>query len=209
MMNINGEIIKIYLQDIDGITVNDTTYKLAQGAKIFFPLKKYPDITFNSNIGVETDISKPVDGEKSYTEIMGPVANTGFSRPVINLDAIIPINFSVSSENNYFKSPTTISSTQTVCINYYLLFLMHLHNHRFYLTDIDANNSYPDLGTPINILQNRKDYFGNDIFTSRGVPVVIKNIHITGQMLELKNESNTQTPYLECKIELVVDNYGA
>ncbi|MDD3972423.1 MAG: hypothetical protein PHC31_10985 [Clostridia bacterium] len=208
MININGEIIKIYLQDVDGITVNSTQYKLAQGAKIFIPLKKYPDITFKSNIGLDTDISAPIDGAKSYTETMGPVANTGFARPTIILDAIIPIDPAVSTENNYFKTPTTITSAQTVCVNYYLLFLMHLHNHRLYLTDIDAGSSYPNLGTPINILQNRKDYFGNNIFTTKGVPVVITNIHITGQMLELKNEGISQPTYLECKIELVIDNYG-
>jgi hypothetical protein len=209
MLEINGEIVKIYLQDIDGITVNSVTYKLAQGAKIFIPLKKYPTIGLSSNVGLDTDISKPVDSNTSFTEMLGNVSNTGHARPSITLDALIPIDSAIKSETQYFGSPSNITNTQIVSVNYYLLFLMWLHNHRIYLTDVDAEESYPNLGLPLNILMNRKDYFGNDIFKSTGVPVIITKLNITGQMLDLKSSDNINTAYLECKIELTIDNYGA
>lgn len=209
-MILDAETVKIYLQDIDGITISGTNYKIAKGAKILIPIKQYPAISLSSNLGVDTDTSSPVTTTRNFTNILGNVSYTGFARPTITLEALLPIDENVLSQADYFGVGSSLTSNQVVAGNFYLLFNMWIANHTYYLTDVDKEVSKPNLGLPLNILMKRTDIYNNTIFSSSGVPVIIRNISTSGRILNLKTgDDNKENSYVDCKIDLVIDTYGA
>ena len=201
--------IQMYLQDINGITVSSTNYKVANGAKIWIPVKSYPIINMTQNINSDGEPSVVMKSTDSYMDRFGKVQYTGYNRPTITLDALIPIDEEVLTRAQY----AAVANTSIVSCNFYLLFMLGLINHRYYLTDIRPGTVKPALGLPINILTNkaapyadlRNDIFGNEIFSTNGVPVIIKSIQNKGKLILNDNISADETVVMEVKIELMVD----
>jgi len=202
-------IIQIYLQDINGITVSSTNYKVANGAKIWIPVKSYPIINMTYNTNPDGEPSVVMKSTDSYMDRFGKTQYTGYNRPTIILDALLPIDEEVLTRAEY----AAVSNTSIVACNFYLLFMLGMINHRYYLTDIRPGTVKPALGLPINILTNkaapnadlRKDIFNNEIFSTSGIPVIIKSIQNQGKLTINDNISKDETVVMEVKIELLVD----
>ena len=195
----------ITITDVDGITIGSTTYKIANGAKIYFPVKAYPTMNLSSNVETSTYPALPLDTSTKFLDRLGPTKYSSFKRPQISFTFYVPIDKNVDTQNNYFVSTSKYNSNSLIVINYYLLFNMWLINHKYYLRDMADNTSKTNLGLPINILMNRNDIFNNEIFSSNGVPVVINNISPTGDFVNL--EINNDNVYaMGFKIVLDIDN---
>jgi len=99
-----------------------------------------------------------------------------------------------------------IGSSSVIIMNFYILFNLWMLNHRFYLKDLNANavSTNTNLGLPINILMNRKDWFGNDILTSDGLPIIITGVSVSAAHMDFTNPAG-DTDLLEVKIDMVVD----
>lgn len=195
--------ISCYLQDIDGITVGSTTYKIANGAKMLLKIAKYPTVSFKLKVNSVVKPGVPLDNTKTFLEKIGGTKYSGFDRPVISIEAYLPIT-DIDTQANYFGT-SKYSSTSITPMNYYLLWNMAYVNHKYYLTDIKPSESHPDLCLPINILQHRTDIFNKQIFdSSKGVPVVINNISQNGDLI-MDTEKPNDNWWMPVKIELLVD----
>lgn len=201
-------IISFHIQDIDGITIDATNYKMANGAKILLPITSYPKLEFKSNLNTTTTTSKIVDGSKTYTQYLGPTKYVGPARLTIPLDIEIPLVDDVPTESQY-GSGGLYNSNSIIPASFYLLFNMYLYNHRYYLTDISPGESRPNFDLPLNILCNRRTLAGAvgglEIFKTQGVPVIIKDIKINGLVWDA---SHTSEAAMSITLTLEVDNYG-
>ena len=105
-------------------------------------------------------------------------------------------------------------------LSFYLLYNMWRFPHRLYLKDtiqsVEGALDYPNLDLPINILLssssttvNRKDLIGNEIFSSDGVPVILKSIHFKSDYITHNKDTLTDEAHFEYTLMFIVDNYGA
>jgi hypothetical protein len=207
-MENTADFVKIYLQDIDGIIdENGTTYKIGNGAKLQVLALKYPEINLDVGVGIDSDNSQIIESSKTFSDYLGPVKFGGIKRPKVVIDTVLPI-IDYALTNTQISALTTDSET---IFDYYFLFMCWLYNHRIYLTDMSTHLSNPqkiNINTPINILQNRNDIFGNTILSVKGLPVMIQSVSSEG-FTKIKDEEGNFNNYIKCKIVMVVDNYGA
>jgi len=135
-------LVKIYLQDVDGITVGVTNYKVAKGAKIILLAKEYPTISLKANLTSDTSRADPMDTTKTFLSKNMPTNYNSFERPSIKLTVYLPVDRQTLSYYEYFGAGTGLTTSSTVMANYYLLFNMWLFNHKFYLTDTDTSYKF-------------------------------------------------------------------
>lgn len=198
----------IYIQDKDGIILNNNTYKIAKGAYILLPCLSYPSMSFESYVNTTENACTPLTINSNLLDDLGPVKYSGPKRLEINLDTLIPIKYDTPTYEQYFGGTSTLNGNSVILADVYLLYNLWRFNHRYYLTDINPGESKPNFGLPINILINRKDMINKDIFTS-AVPVVIESISPSGELIMYPGEENgTEEIYQQYKIKLVVTTYG-
>jgi len=135
-------LVKIYLQDVDGITVGATNYKIAKGGKIVLLAKSYPTISLKSNLTTDTTRADPMDTTKLFLSKNLPTNYNSFERPSISLTVYLPVDRQTLSYYEYFGAGTGLSTSSIVMANYYLLFNMWLFNHKYYLTDTDTSYKF-------------------------------------------------------------------
>jgi hypothetical protein len=175
--------VGLYLQDKDGITVDSTSYKIANGAYISLRILNYPLPSVELNTDAQVKPGAPLDSSKTFLDKIGSAKYTGLSRPTFKVDVLVPVDANTNTRANYFGT-SVYSATDVVPLNFYLLWNLIYVNHTYYLTDLLPNTSKPNLGLPLNILQQRTDIFNKEIFdSSKGVPVIFTSIKPNGKML--------------------------
>jgi hypothetical protein len=200
----NNKPFLITLQDIDGKIVGSTNYKIANGALLSIDAKAYPSISFASNMNTSVKPATLLVTTDKYRDRLGDVSYAGYGRPQITIDGYIPVITDTDTQARYFG--TTYSSTDIIPLNFYLLFNLHLLNHRVYLKDIHPNKkaACADWSTPINILQNRTDIFNNQIFDlAKGVPVIVRDFSL-GDIIYTRDGDNEEMSQ-NIKITLELD----
>lgn len=204
-MDFKNSVLGITLQDVDGLSINGTTYKALQGAYLLCYVKDYPKIYFKADINEDVMPSVILDSTKTYTDRLGPIGYAGYGRPTISMTCYLPVK-DIDTRANYFDPTITkYSSTDLVFLNYYILFQLMQFNHRIYLKDIYPGKeaSYTNLSLPINILINRTDLLNKEILSSKGLPVVIKDFTIN--KVDIDFDAPSLSDYMEVSINLVVD----
>ena len=197
--------LQFALQDIDGFTVDSTTYKLAKGAKMQIYVSRYPTMSIEMKANVETKPAIPLSEGTTYLSKIGPTESSGFNRPKLTLEVLLPVDENVFSRDVYFdSSDSTLDTTSIIDFNYYLLWNLMMANHTLYLTDMKDSLSNPNWGLPINILLNRNDMFDNQIFDStKGIPITLVNIE-GSKDVRLKDDDKTDG-WIPLKLTFVVD----
>ncbi|MDD2263098.1 MAG: hypothetical protein PHC31_10425 [Clostridia bacterium] len=201
------------LQDVDGITISGKEYKALGGASLVLIAKDYPVMNFKSMINGDSRPAVMLNTTDKFTNRFGPAGSAGYERPTLTMTCYLPIVKDLDTKLNYFGNPQTgvapkYISTDIVPMNYYILFNMWLLNHRYYLKDISPYEigSYNNLALPINSMINRTDWFGNEILSSKGLPVIISAITINRAIMDFEMKSDSDSDYIEVQLELVVDN---
>ncbi len=201
-MDTPKDLININLTDKDGIIVGSTTYKLANGAKIIMYCKGYPTITWDNYINPQENLHTKITTTNTLSNTLGPVKFSGNIRPTIKLHIFVPVSASVPSRTAYN------AMTGTTAMSFYLLYNLWRYPHRVYLNDLIDNTAIPNVDYPINILINRKDLLDQTIFTSDGVPVVLKKISFIGEGYISHEDTVKKESALEYELEFLIDNYG-
>jgi len=189
----NDKPFLITLQDVDGKVVGSTTYKVANSAKLYMVAKTYPKISFVSNLDSSVKPATLLQTTDTYRDRLGDNSYSGYGRPRVTIEGYIPLIINTDTQAHYFDA-VTYNSNSIIPLNFYLLFNLHLLNHRVYLKDINPakQSSCTNWSTPINILMNRTDIFGNIIFDStKGMPVLVKEFTM-GDIIYEKNDPNKE-----------------
>jgi hypothetical protein len=196
------DLIKINLKDTDGIIVGGTTYKLANGSNIMMMCKGYPAITWDNYINSQENLHIKITTTKTLSDTLGPVKFSGNIRPTIKLHVYVPISEDVPTRAQY------AAMTGSTFLSFYLLYNMWRYPHRMYLNDLLDNSVIPRVDYPLNILINNNDLLDQTIFTSAGVPVILKRMVFTGEGYITHEETKNQEAVMEYDLEFMVDNYG-
>lgn len=213
-MDYPKDIVIMNIKDKDGIIVNSNTYKIANGANIMMHCTSYPKIHFDNYINTQENLSQPLTSTQTLSSALGPVKFSGNTRPTITMDVVITVS------NNTPDATTYNAMTGKTDLSFYLLYNMWRFPHRLYLRDtiqsVDGTLDYPNLDLPINILLssssttvNRKDLIGNQVFSSDGVPVILKSIHFKSDYITQNKDTLTDEAHFEYTLMFIVDNYGA
>ncbi len=196
------DLICINLTDKDGIVVNNTLYKIANGAKIIMYCKGYPVITWDNYTNTQENMHTKITTTNTLSNELGPVKFSGNMRPTIKLQIYVPINDSVPTQAAY------ASMSGSTPITFYLLYNLWRYPHRIYLNDLLDNTEIPNVDYPINILINRKDLLGQTIFSADGVPVVLKKVSFMGEGYLSHADTINKESAFEYELEFLIDNYG-
>lgn len=215
-MDYPKDIVIINLNDRDGIIVGGTTYKLANGSNILLRCTKYPTITFDNHINTQENMAIPVTATQTLSSTLGPVKFSGNVRPIIVADIVLTVSNAVPTRTEY------AAMTGKTELSFYLLYNMWRYPHRMYLKDMvqstDTVLDYPNLDLPINILMSsgscvmpaidRTDLLGQQIFSSYGVPVILKSISLKNEYITNNKDTLQDEAHFEYTLTFVVDNYG-
>jgi len=196
------DLIQINLTDKDGITVGGTNYKVANGAKILMYTKGYPTISFDNYINTTENMNSNVTTTNTLSTALGPVKFSGNMRPTIDINIMIPISTTVNTRAEY------AAMTGQTFMTTYLLYNLWRYPHRIYLNDLITNTEIPNTDYPINILINRTDLLNQVIFSSDGIPVILKSVSQTGEQIFTHKDTQKEETWFEYKLSFVVDNYA-
>ena len=153
----------ITLQDVDGITIDSTNYKINSGTKISLEVTK-----FNMDLPTSTTFRERNNKEYSttmnYTSLIGEHTFSGIKNIKFNIDGVIWFE-ALDSPRNSVGTPMNIN----------LLNDMRVYNHKMYIKDYHGSST--TISTPIFSLCQNADLLGKKVgTTTNGIPVVITNI---------------------------------
>jgi len=197
-----GDLIKINLVDNDGIIVSGTTYKVANGSKILMFCDSYPIIKFDNNFDTSENQNTIISTTNTLSTVLGPTKFSGNARPVISMNILIPISTTIPTRTQYN------AMSGTVAMSFYLLYNLWRYPHRIYLNDMITNNAVPNTDYPINILINRTDLLNQTVFSSLGVPVVLKSVNLVSEESFTHKDTTKEEVWFKYKLEFAIDNYG-
>lgn len=196
------DLIKINITDKDGITVDSTNYKLANGAKIILITKGYPHLSFDNYLNSQENLHTSRTLTSTLSKELGPTKFSGNKRPTITMDVLIPVMINTPTRAQY------ATMTGTTYLTHYLLYNMWRYPHRMYLNDLINNATIPRIDYPINILINNKDLLNQTTFNSDGVPVILQSFSQTGEQIVQHQDTLKEETFFEYKLTFLVDNYG-
>jgi hypothetical protein len=153
----------ITLQDIDGITISGTNYKINSGNKIAIDATSF-DLDMSPNVTIRNRNNKEYTSTMAYTTLISEHTFSGINNLKINIKGIMWID-EAEAPRNKNGSPLTIK----------LLNDMRVYGHKLYLKDYhgtDTNNV-----SPIYSLCNDADMLGKYVGSStNGLSVIIDKI---------------------------------
>lgn len=156
----------VTLRDVNGITIGGTTYKVANGDPIDMHVLSVSDM-FKNNI-----LSKPIENKNittttTWNSRKGYTTYSSVENPAIELRGALLMS-------DYALSDRTISSTTIKHLTWTRLFRLATTPGVFYLKDFTGTGG----NAPIKELQAATDIFGNAIYGTNGIPVVVASVDI-------------------------------
>jgi len=161
-----SDIIKdnyaVTLQDVDGITISGSNYKINSGNKISFEMTNFTmqmpvKVTYRPRTNIE------YSSTMNYTTLIGSHTNSGIENIKVSISGIIWADELEKPRNN-IGSPIDVKIIND----------LRVFNHKLYLQDYHGNST--TIASPIWSLCNKTDLLGNTVGVSTGLPVVITNI---------------------------------
>lgn len=152
----------ITLQDVDGITIGGTNYKINNGVKISLEVTRF-NMDLPTMVTMRERNNKEYSTTMNYTSLIAEHTFSGIKNLRVNIDGVIWFE-NIDSPRNNIGSPMTIN----------LLNDLRIYNHKLYLQDYHGNST--TISTPVFSLCQNNDLLGKKVGVSTGIPVVVTNI---------------------------------
>ena len=175
----------ITLQDVDGITIGGTNYKINSGNKISLGEKRFT-MELPTIVNYRNRNNKEYSTTMAYSTLIGEHTFNGINNLKMRLDGIIWFDENDTPRNS-IGTPVSIK----------LLNDIRVFNHKLYLQDYQGTST--SVVTPIYSLCKKPDLLGNYVGnTTYGLPVVVTEINnISRGSDTLRGEYITYTLELE------------
>lgn len=153
----------ITLQDVDGITIGTTNYKINSGNKMSLEVNSF-DVQLPTMVDIRQRNNRSLTETMNYTSLIAEHSFAGPANIKINLKGIIWAD-ELERPRNSVGKPIDLIDLQNI----------RIFNHKLYLKDYQGNTT--TVLTPINVLCVKADLLGNTAgTTTTGFPVVVTNI---------------------------------
>lgn len=153
---------ELTLQDIGGITISGTNYKINGGRKVSLETDSIT-IDFPTRVSVRPRSNRELTSTINYTSMLGQHICAG----------IEPIKIIVSGKmwGDDLSHPSNVGFKP---IDMQILNDIRTYNHKLYLRDYQGTST--SIATPIFSMCGKADLLGNVPYTTSGMPVVVTDI---------------------------------
>jgi hypothetical protein len=152
----------VTLQDINGITISGTNYKINSGNKISLDVTKF-SMELPTVVNFRQRNNRALTSATEYSDLISEHTFSGIENLKIVISGILWFD-TIDSPNNGKGSPLTLQILNDI----------RVFNHTLYLKDYQGSST--SVVTPIQSLCTKADLLSNTVGTVNGLPVVVTKI---------------------------------